>query len=47
MDNAFGRDMCLKDLLVIPVNNLVVYPAIEITGLNAVNDVARWCEFLM
>jgi hypothetical protein len=47
MDDALGRDVRLIDTFKIPVNDFVVYSAIEIAGLNAVDDLARWCEFLM
>jgi hypothetical protein len=47
MDDCFRRNVCLTKFLVIPVHDLVVYPAIEVTGLDAVNDLACWCEFLV
>jgi hypothetical protein len=47
MNDALGRDVGLIDTFKIPVNDFVVYPAIEIAGLDAVDDLARWCEFLM
>lgn len=46
MDDALGRDVGLTGALEIPVNDLVIYPAIEITPLDAVDDLARWRKFL-
>jgi hypothetical protein len=46
MDDALGRDVGLTDALEIPVNDLVIYPTIEIPPLDAVDDPARWRKFL-
>lgn len=36
----------LTDAFEIPINDLVVYPAIKIAGVDALDDLARWREFL-
>lgn len=47
INDCLRSDMCLTKFFVIPVHDLVVHPAIEVTGLDAVDDLARWFEFLM
>lgn len=47
MDDCLRRDLCLTKFLVIPVHDLVVYSAIEVTSLDTVDDLARWCKLLM